>query len=190
MAGKRTASIAVAVSFFLLFGCGGRTDEARQYVERADQLHAESDKTAIGTRETRRALVKAFVENDVGGLLAREGEVQILLQGLDKLSSQLDRAVTAYKKVDSLEDAEEYKKYAELKLEAISKEKEMLALGKSMALNVASFIADIKAGKQFDLQQLVRDATRNITRLDKYEDEVAALERKARIYARQNDLFD
>lgn len=174
----------------LISGCGGLEAQAREYIREGDDLYADAEKTSQGLVETKSELLGVFLANDAEKLVSMEETVVNVMSEAYQATLTSGEAAAKYGKVLEMEDVEEYKEYASLMLEAIDKQQEAMTVGRQLAGELLVVIEDIKAGNPHDLKDVIKTGSQSIILLDEYEDEINEIEREARIYARDHNIFD
>lgn len=123
---KRLLSVillAVLIAGLLLsmVGCGGDTKQAKEYMKEADKL---SDKVESSMGELQSELSGAFT--NVSDVESYKAAVAGVKEITGRLMKESEEAVSAYEKIDSLKGVDDYKEYANLKIEAGETFQEML----------------------------------------------------------------
>lgn len=152
--------IMVAGLLFAVVGCGsGDTKQAKEYTKEADEL---ADKVESSMGELQSEMSSAFTNvSDVDSYKAAVANVKEITARLMKESNE---AVDAYEKINGLNGVEDYKEYADLKIEAGETFQDMLTLTDDFLDELEKMVID----------GTITEATGN-SMLEKFETDMAEL---------------
>lgn len=182
-------ALIVAICVMSVSGCASDSARAKDYCRKGDALFSQAAASRNRLNALKAEILRMAVQNDVAGLVAREADVKGMVQEINKASSELERATTEYQKVNGVKGADKYKQYASLQIEGVSKQQQALAIGKQLTEFLMGLIEAAKAGRPVNLNDSLRGVSSTVNMLDHLERELDASKLKARVYAKDNDLF-
>lgn len=164
-----TAGLAVALiaSVLAVAGCGGDTDQAREYMQAADSAYATA---RVEMEELQNSLTTVLGGAVSGNFSALTPEVvQQAEDGLASVLRQLPGVKTQYEQITSLDGVDDYVEYANAMIKTIDSDMKVLGEGQKLVQAIAPMI---QAGDTAAVTQFFQENAADISRIQ--EDSMAA----------------
>ncbi|RJP28408.1 MAG: hypothetical protein C4536_12540 [Actinobacteria bacterium] len=184
---KRAVVIALVAALALsmlavLAGCGGdaNKDEAVQHMNAGDNYYDAVMTAWTGVEDAQAEIAAKAMEGDMAAFTGEAGEAMIqgFADSFEKVSTDLENAFNEYEAITGLDGVDDYKEYAEVRMEAIEIWKKMVAAADQLLTDLVGQLATIEAGKELEfLTQLME--SEELAAIGEMADQIETLDDEA-----------
>jgi uncharacterized membrane protein YdfJ with MMPL/SSD domain len=116
-----TVSLLILVVAAVLSGCGGDTDQAKEYMQKGDELLQKLQTDANAWQSELSSSMANITEQS-----KFQAEAEKAKSGASELGDTAEKAKAEYEKILSLEGVDDYKEYAKIEIEALDAFQELV----------------------------------------------------------------
>jgi hypothetical protein len=131
--------LVLGVTLLAVVGCGGDTDQAKEYIKEADAAYEAVNKKMEALSETLATTVGGAMSGNFSAITPET--MSATAATIDEVLKELPEVAKLYEKVEDLEGVEDYQNYADAMVKTISAQEAAVLNGKNLLEAIAPLAA-------------------------------------------------